>query len=312
MNRGLETLLGNMQSVIMGEEENLRYILVALLSEGHVLLEGLPGVGKTKMALALSKSIEGKFKRIQFTPDVLPSDITGYYLYNKETGQMEFRQGAAICNILLADEINRASPRVQSSLLEVMEERQITVEGKTFKLPAPFMVIATQNSIENEGTYPLPEAQLDRFFMKLHISYPDRRDWKRIIEHYQMEDPVARLSAVMDLKELNDMKEQVREVFTSDPIIEYILDVIHQINSYEVVEMGINPRGSIALVKGAKAWAFLQGRDYVLPDDVQQVIMPILAHRLKLKASYEAQSEHGIRIIREALSKVKVPVNHGK
>lgn len=312
MNRGLEPVLGNMQSVIMGEEENLRYILVALLSEGHVLLEGLPGVGKTKMALALSKSIEGRFKRIQFTPDVLPSDITGYYLYNKETGQMEFRQGAAICNILLADEINRASPRVQSSLLEVMEERQITVEGKTFKLPAPFMVIATQNSIENEGTYPLPEAQLDRFFMKLHISYPDRRDWKRIIEHYQMEDPVARLSAVMDLKELNDMKEQVREIFVSEHIIEYILDVIHQINSYEVVDMGINPRGSIALVKGAKAWAFLQGRDYVLPDDVQQVIMPILGHRLKLKASYEAQSEHGVRIIREALSKVKVPVNHGK
>lgn len=312
MKQELERLLQNMQSVIMGEEENLKYILVALLSEGHVLLEGLPGVGKTKMALALSKSIEGRFKRIQFTPDVLPSDVTGYYLYNKQSGEMEYRQGAAICNILLADEINRASPRVQSSLLEVMEERQVTVEGKTFKLPAPFMVIATQNSIENEGTYPLPEAQLDRFFMKLHVAYPKRTDWKRIIDCYQLADPVASLTSVMSIKELNKIKEQMQEVIVSEPIVDYILDVIETINSFEVVEMGINPRGSIALVKGAKAWALLQGRDYVLPDDVQQVIMPILVHRLKLKASYAAADEHGERVIREALSKVKVPIKDAR
>lgn len=312
MKQELEGLLQNMQSVIMGEEENLRFILVALLSEGHVLLEGLPGVGKTKMALALSKSIEGKFKRIQFTPDVLPSDVTGYYLYNKQSGEMEYKQGAAICNILLADEINRASPRVQSSLLEVMEERQVTVEGKTFKLPAPFMVIATQNSIENEGTYPLPEAQLDRFFMKLHVNYPSRADWKKIIQCYQLTDPVADLKAVMSIKALNEIKMQMSEVFVSEPIIEYVLDIVDTINHFEVVEMGINPRGSIALVKGAKAWALLQGRDYVLPDDVQQVIMPILVHRLKLKASYASADEHGERVIREALSKIKVPVKNEK
>lgn len=308
MNMALEKLLGNIKSVIMGEEENLQYILIALLSEGHVLLEGLPGVGKTKMALALSKSIEGKFKRLQFTPDVLPSDVTGYYLYNKQSAQMEYRPGAAMCNILLADEINRASPRVQSSLLEVMEEKQVTVEGKTMKLEPPFMVIATQNSIENEGTYPLPEAQLDRFFMKLHIKYPNRNNWKKIIDCYQMEDPVASLEPVMSLEALNEVKELMKDIFVAEPLKDYILDLVETINSSEVVDMGINPRGSIALVKGAKAWALLQGRGYVLPDDVQKVIMPIFAHRIKLKASYQVQDEHKERIIREALAKVKVPV----
>lgn len=308
MNMALEKLLGNIKSVIMGEEENLQYILIALLSEGHVLLEGLPGVGKTKMALALSKSIEGKFKRLQFTPDVLPSDVTGYYLYNKQSAQMEYRPGAAMCNILLADEINRASPRVQSSLLEVMEEKQVTVEGKTMKLEPPFMVIATQNSIENEGTYPLPEAQLDRFFMKLHIKYPNRNNWKKIIDCYQMEDPVASLEPVMSLEALNEVKELMKDIFVAEPLKDYILDLVETINSSEVVDMGINPRGSIALVKGAKAWALLQGRGYVLPDDVQKVIMPIFAHRIKLKASYQVQDEHKERIIREVLAKVKVPV----
>ena len=197
---------------------------------------------------------------------------------------------------------------MQSSLLEVMEEKQVTVEGKTMKLEPPFMVIATQNSIENEGTYPLPEAQLDRFFMKLHIKYPNRNNWKKIIDCYQMEDPVASLEPVMSLEALNEVKELMKDIFVAEPLKDYILDLVETINSSEVVDMGINPRGSIALVKGAKAWALLQGRGYVLPDDVQKVIMPIFAHRIKLKASYQVQDEHKERIIREALAKVKVPV----
>lgn len=224
MHEELQVILENMKRVIIGEEEMMQYILVALLSEGHVLLEGLPGVGKTKLALSLSKSIKASFKRIQFTPDVLPSDITGYYLYNRVDNCMEYREGAALCNILLADEINRASLRVQSSLLEAMEERQVTVEGKSQQLPTPFMVIATQKSIENEGTYPLPEAQLDRFFMKLHIDYPKRADWKKVMMRYEIEDPVKDLYPVMGLEKLKRLKEEVKGIIVADSIYDYILD----------------------------------------------------------------------------------------
>lgn len=308
MREELQVILENMKRVIIGEEETMQYILVALLSEGHVLLEGLPGVGKTKLALSLSKSIKASFKRIQFTPDVLPSDITGYYLYNRVDNCMEYREGVALCNILLADEINRASPRVQSSLLEAMEERQVTVEGKSQQLPAPFMVIATQNSIENEGTYPLPEAQLDRFFMKLHIAYPRRGDWKKIMMCYEVEDPIKDLYPVMGLEKLKRLKEEVKDVIVAEPIYDYILDIIHQINQGEMVEMGINPRGSIALIKGAKAWAYLQGRSYVLPDDVKKVANPILAHRMKLKSGYGGNKRQVGHIVTDVLTKVRVPV----
>lgn len=308
MREELQVILENMKRVIIGEEETMQYILVALLSEGHVLLEGLPGVGKTKLALSLSKSIKASFKRIQFTPDVLPSDITGYYLYNRVDNCMEYREGVALCNILLADEINRASPRVQSSLLEAMEERQVTVEGKSQQLPAPFMVIATQNSIENEGTYPLPEAQLDRFFMKLHIAYPRRGDWKKIMMCYEVEDPIKDLYPVMGLEKLKRLKEEVKDVIVAEPIYDYILDIIHQINQGEMVEMGINPRGSIALIKGAKAWAYLQGRSYVIPDDVKKIANPILAHRMKLKSGYGGNKRQVGHIVTDVLTKVRVPV----
>ena len=308
MHTALHEVLENMESVIIGEKENLEYLLVALLSEGHVLLEGLPGVGKTKLALALSKSIDGTFKRVQFTPDVLPSDITGYYLYNRTTGEMDYKEGAALCNFLLADEINRASPRVQSSLLEAMEERQVTIEGETRSLPTPFMVIATQNTIENEGTYPLPEAQLDRFFMKLYITYPVREDWREILSRYEYEDPINNLTSVMPKELLLNLRENVKEVLVSDKLKEYLLDVIEAISTHEAVKIGINPRGSLALIKGAKAWALLNGRDYVLPDDMQKIIVPIIGHRIRLKSGYEASLEQVERVINEALRKVQIVV----
>lgn len=308
MNQAVQALLKSVQGIIIGEKENLQYLVVALLCEGHVLLEGLPGVGKTKLALALSKSVEGLFKRVQFTPDVLPSDITGYYLYNRVAGEMDYKEGAALCNFLLADEINRASPRVQSSLLEVMEERQVTVEGHTMRLPSPFMVIATQNAIENEGTYPLPEAQLDRFFMKLYITYPKRTDWRQIIDRYELEDPIENLEVVMTARELMALQDMVKDVVVSDKLKEYVLDVIESVSQHEAVKIGINPRGSLALIKGAKAWALLSGRDYVLPDDVQQVIVPIIGHRIKLKSGYESAPSHIERVLIEAIRKVQTVV----
>ena len=304
----MRAVLENLKTAIMGEDENLKYILMALLCEGHVLLEGLPGVGKTKLSLALSKSIMGTFKRIQFTPDVLPSDITGYYLYNRVENCMEYREGAALCNILLADEINRASLRVQSSLLEAMEEHQVTVEGKTFQLPTTFMVIATQNSIENEGTYPLPEAQLDRFLIKLHIAYPKREDWKQIMTCYEMEDPVKRMGPVIGVEKLARLRLEVKGVIVSEPIYEYILDIIEAINAVEKIEMGVNPRGSIALLKGAKAWAYLMGRNYILPDDIKKVAVPILAHRIKFKTNAVESYTEAIKCVETAIAKAKIPM----
>ncbi len=304
----LQRVLDNIQSVIIGERENLEYLLVALLCEGHVLLEGLPGVGKTKLALALSKSVAGAFKRVQFTPDILPSDITGYYLYNRVTGTMDYKEGAALCNFLLADEINRASPRVQSSLLEAMEEKQVTIEAETIHLPSPFMVIATQNAIEHEGTYSLPEAQLDRFFMKLYITYPNRKEWREIIDRYEARDPMDSLVAAASTADLVELRQKAKEVMVSNKLKEYVLDVIEALSQHESVKISVNPRGSLALIKGAKAWALLNGRDYVLPDDVHRVIMPIIGHRVKLKSGYEADVEQTRRIIVESIRKVQTVV----
>ena len=304
----LQKLIRNMQTVIVGEDENIEYIIIAMLSGGHVLLEGLPGVGKTKMALAISKSMNGIFKRIQFTPDVLPSDITGYYLYNRNTGEMDYKEGAVGCNFLLADEINRASPRVQSSLLEAMEERQVTIEGETKILPDPFIVIATQNNIENEGTYPLPEAQLDRFFMKLYMTYPKREEWKRILKQYNQEEPINRLSSVVTVEEFLELKNQVETIVVSDNLRDYLLDLLEAIGVHETVEIGVNPRGSIALIKGAQAYAFMQGREYVVPEDIHKVIVPIIAHRIYLKPGYDNSSVSIQRIIQESLKKIKAVV----
>ena len=310
MHEALRGVIENLKQAIIGEDEVLQYIIVALLSEGHVLLEGVPGVGKTKLSLALSKSIQASFKRVQFTPDVLPSDITGYYIYNRIENRMDYKEGATLCNILLADEINRASPRVQSSLLEAMEERQVTVEGQTLQLPDPFMVIATQNSIENEGTYPLPEAQLDRFLMKLHIHYPSRADWKKIMACYEAQDPVKDLHPVMGTEQLKGLRREVKEVIVSEPIYDYILDIIEGINQDERISVGINPRGSIALIKGAKAWAYLMERGYVLPDDIKKVAGPILNHRIILKNDGLGKGNRAEEIIYSIIAKIRIPDQH--
>lgn len=308
MHQLIERILHNMKHVIVGKEKTMKYMITCLLSEGHILLEGVPGVGKTRLAISLAQSVAGEFKRLQFTPDIVPSDVTGFYIYNKKEQEFEYREGAAICNFLLADEINRASPRVQSSLLEVMEEKQITLEGKTMKLPQPFMVIATENDLESQGTYPLPEAQLDRFFMKLHINYPSRDEWARILDEFEVLNSGKGLKSVVTLDEIKDIKKQVSEVVVSSKIVQYVLDITEAIRAHEMVQLGISPRGTIALIKGAKGWAFIQGRDYVIPDDIQDVAVPILGHRILLEATADWNSIKVEELIKEILNQVKVPV----
>lgn len=308
MHELIERILHNMKHVIVGKERTMKYMITCLLSEGHILLEGVPGVGKTRLAISLAQSLKGDFKRLQFTPDILPSDITGFYLYNKKDQEFEYREGAAVCNFLLADEINRASPRVQSSLLEVMEERQITLEGTTMELPDPFMVIATENDLESQGTYPLPEAQLDRFFMKLHVNYPSREEWERILHEFEILDSGKSLKGVATLDEIKAVKREVTKIVVSTKIIQYVLDITEAIREHEMVQLGISPRGTIALIKGAKGWAFIQGRDYVTPDDIQDVAIPILGHRIMLEASADWNSVKVEELIKEILSQVKVPV----
>lgn len=308
MQKLVECILKNMKQVIVGDEEILENVMISLLSGGHILLEGFPGIGKTKLALAIARSVEGEFKRIQFTPDVLPSDITGFSLFNRNTKEFEYQEGAAMCHFLLGDEINRASPRVQSSLLEAMEERQITVDGRARKLPNPFMVIATQNTIENQGTYPLPEAQMDRFFMKLSMNYPNRAQWRQIMDRFEKDDPLDQLKGIVTIEEVLALQRQVTEVMVSSEIKEYILDIIVALMNHEGVQIGVSPRGSIALLKAIKAMAFIKGRDYVIPDDVQKVAEPVLGHRLILAPNSEWNNIKSHDILQDVLRQIMPPV----
>ena len=301
-------IIGNVKKVIIGKDEIIEQLLISLLSEGHVLLEGAPGLGKTRLAIAIAQSVEGSFKRIQFTPDVLPSDVTGFCLYNKGSGGFEYKEGAALCNFLLADEINRASPRVQSSLLEAMEERQVTVEGVTRMLPSPFMVVATQNTIENQGTYPLPEAQMDRFFMKLHLEYPSRQEWEEILEQSEGKEPLKSLEQVVSLPELEIVKKRVAEVIVSKEVKTYLLDLTEAISHHELVDIGVSPRGTIALLKATRGAAIVEGRSYAVPDDVQRVLKAVVGHRLVLKASAKWKNSEISDILEEAIDKVTPPV----
>ncbi len=304
-----EKVQGNVGKVIIGKEDKIDKIIAAFICGGHVLLEDVPGLGKTKLAKSLAKSLNLSFKRVQFTPDLLPSDLTGIYFYNQKNGEFEFRQGPILSNILLADEINRATPRTQSALLECMEERQVTVEGNTVKLPMPFFVIATQNPVEQFGTFPLPEAQLDRFFIKISLGYPEYKEEKDILDRFMKEDPLVNLEEVLKEEDIHYVMNNVVQVEVKDEIKNYILDIVRATRNNELIEMGASPRASLSLMKGAQALAAIKGRDYVLPEDIKSMAVEVLSHRIILKnQSYGSDNFSAPRIIENILTKVNVPL----
>ncbi|MBQ7028034.1 MAG: MoxR family ATPase [Ruminococcus sp.] len=283
MNQNISRLADSVGKVIVGKNDTVISLIAALLCEGHVLLEDVPGVGKTQLIMALSRSIGGKFNRIQLTPDVMPSDIAGFTMLDSKTGDFIYRDGAVICNFLLADEINRASPKVQSALLEAMEERQISLDGVTHKLPEPFLVMATQNPVETYGTFHLPEAQMDRFFMKLSMGYPSAEEEKKILERTEMHNPIVNIEApVMSVEDITAMQDEVKKVRVTEQVKDYIVKIVSSTRGDRNTTLGISPRGSIALYKAAKAFAYIYDREYVTPDDVKNTAVSVLSHRIIL------------------------------
>jgi MoxR-like ATPase len=291
----------------VGKQPSIELLLVALLSEGHVLIEDIPGLGKTLIAKCLAKSIGGTFRRIQFTPDLLPADITGFNVYNQQTGQFTFQPGPVLTHILLADEINRTIPRTQSSLLESMEERQVTVDGKTYPLPHPFFVMATQNPIELEGTFPLPEAQLDRFLLKICLGYPEKDEEIAILNRFQEKDPLTELDAVADPAKLVALQHARRKIHISQPVEEYITTIVRATRSNASLRLGASPRGSLGLMRAGQALAALRERDYVLPDDIKSLAIPVLAHRLILKEEERLRGETPEHFLEEVIKQIPVP-----
>lgn len=298
----------NVGRVIIGKAEVTELLLVALLTEGHVLLEDVPGIGKTTLAKALARSLDCSFARIQFTPDLLPSDVTGISFYNQQQQEFEFRPGPVLSSILLADEINRGTPRTQSSLLEAMQERQVTVDGQTYILPRPFLVVATQNPIELEGTFPLPEAQLDRFVMQLRLGYPSEAEEDEILLHYQREEPLAGLQPVASTAEVLELQRQAREIHVSDDVRRYILQVVRATRRHPAVDLGVSPRGTLALFKTSQALAALRGRSYVIPSDVQYLCPPVLTHRVHINPQTRLRGRTPAQVITEITDTVPVPV----
>jgi len=301
-------VMDNMEKVIVGKRKPMELILIALACEGHVLIEDVPGVGKTSIVSSLAKSLDLSFNRIQFTPDILPSDITGFSIYNQKSGEFEYRQGAVMSNIILADEINRTSPKTQSSLLEVMEERQVTVDGITCKLPRPFMIMATQNPIDYIGTYPLPEAQMDRFFIKISIGYPTIMEESDILLRFQYENPIDHLKPVAGREDIIQWQEKVRTVHVDRSLCNYISTLIDGMRRHRDVVLGPSPRGSLALFRACQAFALFQGRDYAIPDDIQKMAIPVLEHRIILKQEAKLKKINPSDIIEEVLRNTRVPV----
>jgi MoxR-like ATPase len=304
----IDKLIENIGKIIVGKEKAIQRIIICLLSKGHVLIEDVPGVGKTTLVKSLAKSIDLTFKRIQFTPDLLPSDITGVSIFNQKTNEFEFRVGPIYSNIVLADEINRTSPKTQSSLLECMEEFQLTVDGNTYSLPNPFMVLATQNPIEYEGTFPLPEAQMDRFMMKITIGYPDRYSEKSILKRFKNDNPLAFVKSVLSRSEIIKMQEEVENVYVDDSIEDYILDIINNTRDNPYVKLGVSPRGTLSLLKTAKGLAYINNRDYVIPDDIKELAISVLSHRLILKPEAKVEGIKEDAIIKDILDRIRVPV----
>ncbi|MFW6009434.1 MAG: AAA family ATPase [archaeon] len=304
----IEKIKNNIAKVIVGKNEVVELLLTTLLASGHILIDDVPGMGKTKLANTLARSINSDFKRIQFTPDLQPSDITGIYFYNQKKSEFIFRKGPILSNIVLADEINRAVPRTQASLLEAMEERQLTVEGNLFEIEEPFMVIATQNPVELEGTFPLPEAQLDRFLMKIEIGYPDRDEENLILDRFKKNDPIGSLDAVLDKEEIISLRKEVKEVKISDDLKDYIVALNNYTRKNKNLKLGVSPRGSIALMNASLAYAYLKNRDYVLPDDIKYLYPYVVEHRIILSDKSELQGISKKEIIRNTLNNIEVPV----
>lgn len=307
MQNTINTLLENIEKVIVGKRPVLEHLITALLCDGHVLIEDVPGVGKTQIVATLARSLNGVFHRIQFTPDVMPSDIMGFSMFNPANREFEYREGAAMCNFLLADEINRTSPKTQSSLLEIMEEFQVTVDGKTYPLPRPFMVLATQNPVECFGTYPLPEAQMDRFFMKLSIGYPGKNGEKTILDRFGSGNPLLELEPVADTTDIIELQKQVKEIRVEECLKEYIIDIVEATRTSTEVVLGGSPRGSLNLYRASKAWAYIKGREYVLPDDIQEMAIPVLAHRIILNSGARIKNVTSADVVNDAVKKTKVP-----
>jgi MoxR-like ATPase len=301
-----ERVVANVERVIVGKHSEVRMALVALLCEGHILIEDVPGVGKTMLAKALSRSIGCTFRRIQFTPDLLPSDVTGLSIFNQKTQEFEFRPGPIHAQVVLADEINRATPKTQSALLECMEERQATIDGVTYEMPSPFLVIATQNPIEYEGTFALPEAQLDRFMLRLRLGYPKAVEEIVILDEQKRLHPIDAVAQVLSLEELRQMQAAIREVYVDQAVAEYIVRLVTATREHPDVYLGASPRGSLNLYRSAQAFAALDGRDYVIPDDVKQLAVAILAHRLIVKSQASLREIDPDAIVREILAQVPV------
>ncbi|NLP07030.1 MAG: MoxR family ATPase [Clostridiaceae bacterium] len=306
--RILKNIIGNVENVIVGKRYAIELSVIALICNGHVLIEDVPGVGKTSLVSALARSINASFRRIQFTPDILPSDITGFSVYNQKTGDFEYRPGAIMSQIILADEINRTSPKTQASLLEVMEENQVTVDGVTYKVPQPFMVLATQNPVEYLGTYPLPEAQIDRFFMKISIGYPTNAEESYILSRFQLEDPLEKLMPVAESSDITALQQEIRNVHVDKSLSNYIVEIVSQTRKHPDVALGSSPRGSLALFRASQAWAFYNGRDFVIPDDIRKMVIPVLSHRIMLKQEAKLKKINPVEILNYIVSRINVPV----
>jgi len=302
----------NVNLVVVGQGDTIDLLLVALVSNGHVLLEDVPGTGKTLLAKSLAKSVSGTFKRIQFTPDLLPSDITGIYFFSQQKGEFEFRTGPIFTNFLLADEINRATPRTQSSLLESMEERQVTIDGHTHQLTNPFLVIATQNPVESLGTFPLPEAQLDRFLLKINMGYPSKQEGMDILIRFKQNNPLDTLESVLSVDDIVAMQNIYHEVKISQDVLSYLMDIIEATRNHENILLGVSPRGSQAMLKAIQVYALLQGRTYIIPDDIKKMAKPVLGHRLVLAKRIGVRQGEVDAIIDDILANVKVPTEMEK
>lgn len=310
-NPAIVPVVENISKVIVGKEDVVRLVCVALLAGGHCLIEDVPGVGKTMLVRAVAKTLGCEFRRIQFTPDLLPSDVTGISIYNQKTGEFEFRSGPIFGQIVLADEINRTSPKTQSALLESLEERSVTADGNTYTLPQPFMVLATENPIEFEGTFPLPEAQLDRFLLKFTIGYPSLGDELNILDRQRVRHPIEDLSAVTSAETVIDWKRQASEVFVDPAVRRYLVEIVQGTRKHGKVYLGASPRASIALFKAAQALAFVTGRDYVVPDDIRYLAPYVLSHRLLLSADARLSGMEVADVVSEIVAHVPVPVLQG-